>query len=207
MLHRALPGESLQPKAATLGAGLSSSRRVRAVTLSTTGSHCGMKTEGALTMRFSGIRNLSVRCVVTSLKLGPGCRFPGRRRKLAGPGPRNRRLPVFATRPSGPSPSYSARRKERALPIVHDEFRRLFPEGSLASVALLRFTGHDQHKSIASSKGTIYHRTVTCVLTVCLRKRTGAVGIFGGRKSCELLAWALVFRITIRTRLRCGSVP
>ena len=144
-----------------------------------------MKTEGALAMRFSGMRNLSVRCVVPAGKLGPGCRFPGRRRKLAATCPRSRRLPAFATRPSGPSPSYRTRRKERVLPIVHDEFRRLFLEGSLASVALLRFTGHDQHKSIASSKGTIYHRTVTRVLTVCLRKRTGATTGFRSSNHCS----------------------
>lgn len=131
--------------------------------------------EGALESVFQGIRNLSVRCVVPCCKLGPGCRFPGRRRKLAAACLRSRPpLDFFAIRPSGPSPSYSARRKERALPIVHDEFRRLFLEGALASVALLRFTGHDQDKSIASPNGTIYHRTVTSVLTLCLRKRTGA---------------------------------
>ena len=130
-----------------------------------------MKTEGALAMRFSGMGNLSVRCVVTSCKLGPGCRFPGRRQKLAAPCPRSRAPLVFATQPSGPSPSYRTRRKERALPIVHDEFRRLFLEGLLASIALLRFTGHDQHKPIAGSSGTIYHRTVSSVLTVCLTKR------------------------------------
>ena len=130
-----------------------------------------MKTEGALAMRFSGMGNLSVRCVVTSCKLGPGCRFPGRRQKLAAPCPRSRAPLVFATQPSGPSPSYRTRRKERALPIVHDEFRRLFLAGLLASIALLRFTGHDQHKPIAGSSGTIYHRTVSSVLTVCLTKR------------------------------------
>jgi hypothetical protein len=124
-----------------------------------------LKKEGALESVFQGIRNLSVRCVITSCKLGPGCRFPGRGRKLAAICPRIRSPFVFATRPFGPSPSYRTRRKERALPIVHDEFRRLFLEGLLASIALLRFTGHDQHKPIAVSDGTIYHRTVSSVLT------------------------------------------
>jgi hypothetical protein len=41
----------------------------------------------------------------------------------------------------------------------------------LASIALLRFTGQDQHKAIAVSKGINYHRTVTSVLTGCLTSR------------------------------------
>jgi len=48
---------------------------------------------------------------------------------------------------------------------------RLFLEGLLASIALLRFTGQDQHKAIAVSKGINYHRTVTSVLTGCLTSR------------------------------------
>jgi hypothetical protein len=78
-------------------------------------------------------------------------------RKLAAIDPRIRPLFAFFTQPFGPSPSYRTRRKGRALPILHDEFRRLFLEGSLASVALLRFTGHDRNKSIAVSNGTIYY--------------------------------------------------
>jgi hypothetical protein len=48
---------------------------------------------------------------------------------------------------------------------------RLFLEGLLASIALLRFTGHDQHIAIAVSKGINYYRTVTSVLTGCLTSR------------------------------------
>ena|SRR5437588_4797188 len=99
---------------------------------------------------------------------GRGTAFRAVGESLRQPCPRIRSPLAFASRPSGPSPSYRTRRKERALPIVHDEFRRLFLEGSLASVALLRFTGHDQHKPIAGSNGTIYHRAVASVLTVCL---------------------------------------
>ena len=123
------------------------------------------KTEGALESVFQGIRNLSVRCVIPTCKLGPGCRFPDRGRKLAAICPRIRSPFEFAARPFGPSPSYRTRRKERALPIVHDEFRRLFLEGLLASIAPLRFTGHDQHKPFAVFDETIYHRTVRSVLT------------------------------------------
>src|SRR5439155_1262857 len=52
--------------------------------------------EGALKGVFQGIRKLSVRCVVTSGKPGPGHRLP------------------FV----GPEPSYRTRPEEHALPIV-----------------------------------------------------------------------------------------
>ena len=56
---------------------------------------------------FQAWRNLSVRCVVTSCKPGPGCRLPW----------------------SGPVPGYRTRREEQhALPIVRDEFRPAIPQ-------------------------------------------------------------------------------
>jgi hypothetical protein len=48
----------------------------------------------------------------------------------------------------------------------------------LASIALLRFTGQDQHKAIAVSKGINYHRTVTSVLTGCLTSRAHPTLLF-----------------------------
>ena len=52
---------------------------------------------------------------------------------------------LFASLHGHPGPARDAP-EERALPIVHDEFRRPFLEGLLASIALLRFAGHDQNK-------------------------------------------------------------
>jgi hypothetical protein len=58
-----------------------------------------------------------------------------------------------------------------------DEFRPANPRiGLLASRARLRFTGHDQHKTIAGPGERIYHRTVNSVLTVCLSQGAHPTG-------------------------------
>jgi hypothetical protein len=79
-----------------------------------------MKNEGALKTRFSQAwRNLSVRCVITACKPGPGYRFP-----------------------VGSGPGYRTRRKKHALPTSSAmSSGRLFLDGVLASIARLRFTG------------------------------------------------------------------
>jgi hypothetical protein len=74
------------------------------------------KTEGALGSVFQGMRNLSVRCVITSCKLGPGCRFPDRGRKLATICPRSRSPLVFPSRPFGPSPTIGRAGKNAPCP-------------------------------------------------------------------------------------------
>jgi hypothetical protein len=60
---------------------------------------------------------------------------------------------------------------KRALPIVAMSSGRLFLSGLLASIARLRFTDDSQLIGVASANGSIYHRTVTCLLTVCLIER------------------------------------
>ena len=62
------------------------------------------KCEGPRNAFFQAWRNLSVRCVITSDKPGPGCRFT-----------------------VGSEPGYRTRRKKHALPIVRDEFRPAIP--------------------------------------------------------------------------------
>ena len=62
------------------------------------------KCEGPRNAFVQAWRNLSVRCVLTSDKPGPGCRFT-----------------------VGSEPGYRTRRKKHALPIVRDEFRPAIP--------------------------------------------------------------------------------
>jgi hypothetical protein len=64
----------------------------------------GTKCEGPRNAFVLAWRRLSVRCVITSDKPGPGCRFT-----------------------VGPEPGYRTRRKKHALPIVRDEFRPAIP--------------------------------------------------------------------------------
>jgi hypothetical protein len=75
--------------------------------------------------------------------------------------------PSHRARPSYAGVSRGARPTHRL-----DEFRTGYSSiGMLASRARLRFTGRDQHKAIARSDGSIYHRIVTSVLTGCLSPR------------------------------------
>src|SRR5437660_5395191 len=74
--------------------------------------------------------------------------------------------------PSGPAQAIGRAGRNAPCPSSTMSSGRLFLEGLLASIALLRFTGHDQHKAIAVSKGINYHRTVTSVLTGCLTSRS-----------------------------------
>lgn len=60
-------------------------------------------------------------------------------------------------------------REVDALTHRLNEFRTGYSlNGLLASIARLRFTGHPQIKTVAPGNGTIYHRTVANLLTVCL---------------------------------------
>ena len=90
--------------------------------------------------------SLSVRCVVSSGKSGPG-----------------RRLPLV-----GPGSGYRTRQEEHALPIVRDKFRLLL-DGLFASIARLRFTD-DASIQLFGSEERIYHRMVNSVLTGCLSR-------------------------------------
>ena len=67
---------------------------------------------------------------------------------LSKPGPECR-IPV------GSEPGSRTRRMSHALPIVRDEFGRLFPNGLLASIARLCFTGtislRQLHQTMESS--------------------------------------------------------
>ena len=76
-----------------------------------------------------------------------------------------------ASRWSGPAQAIGRAGRNAPCPSSTMSSGRLFLEGLLASIALLRFTGQDQHKAIAVSKGINYHRTVTSVLTGCLTSR------------------------------------
>src|SRR5258706_978639 len=83
------------------------------------------------------------------------------------------RSPVASVlRPSAPAQAIGRAGRNAPCPSSTMSSGRLFLEGLLASIALLRFTGHDQHKAIAVSKGINYHRTVTSVLTGCLTSRS-----------------------------------
>ena len=102
--------------------------------------------EGALERVFEGMRKLSVRCVVTAGKPGPGHRLP------------------FV----GPEPGCRTRQEEHALSIITDQFRSAIPQRGARQHCPLPLHRHGQHKTIAQSEGTIYHRTVNSALTVCL---------------------------------------
>ena len=105
--------------------------------------------EGALECVFEGMRELSIRCVVTAGKPGPGHRLP------------------FV----GPEPSCRTRQKEHALSIIADQFRPAIPQRGARQHCPLPLHRHGQHKAIAQSEGRVYHRTVNSVLTVCLTGR------------------------------------
>jgi hypothetical protein len=84
-----------------------------------------MKNEGALRMRFRGMRNLSVRCVVTSF-------YPRARSAFR----------------SGGCRGIEHAGKNVLCPSSAMSSGRLFLDGSLASVARLRFTGITSLKSL-----------------------------------------------------------
>ena len=97
-----------------------------------------MKNEGALRMRLGGMTE----------SIGPMCRHI-----FLPPGPS--RFPV------GWVPGYKTRRKERALPIVRDEFRPVIPRRGARQRCPSPLHRHHQLKIIAPAKGTIYYRMVT----------------------------------------------
>ena len=80
--------------------------------------------------------------------------------------------------PSGPAQAIGRDGRNTPCPSSTMSSGRLFLEGLLASIALLRFTGHDQHIAIAVSKGINYYRTVTSVLTGCLTSRAHPTLLF-----------------------------
>jgi len=107
-----------------------------------------MKNEGALRSVFSGMtESIGPMCRHICLPLG--------------------RVPF----PVGPLPGYRTRRKERALPIVRDEFRPAIPRRVARQHCPSPLHRHHQLKTIAASKEMIYHRTVNSLLTVCLTHR------------------------------------
>ena len=120
-----------------------------------------MKNEGALRMRF--IRHDGIyRSDVSSFLFTPGACPAFRSGRCQGIGQAGKNLPC-------PSSAMSSGRP--------------FLDGLLASTARLRFNRHDQHKTIAASKGMIYHRTANSLLTVCLTrgdKRSSPVFTHGG---------------------------
>src|SRR5271165_1352930 len=69
---------------------------------------------------------------------------------------------------SGPGQAIGRAGSNHALPIVHDEFRPAIPQRGARQHCPPPLHRHPQLKSIAASKGIIYHRTVTTLLTVCL---------------------------------------
>ncbi len=69
---------------------------------------------------------------------------------------------------SGPGQAIGRAGSNHALPIVHDEFRPAIPQRGARQHGPSPLHRHPQLKSIAASKGIIYHRTVTSLLTVCL---------------------------------------
>jgi hypothetical protein len=78
-------------------------------------------------------------------------------------------LPLGLARfPVEPVSGYRTRRKEHALPIVRDEFRPAIPRRVARQHCPSPLHRHHQLKTIAASKEIIYHRTVPCLLTVCL---------------------------------------
>ena len=70
--------------------------------------------------------------------------------------------------PMAPNPGPRTRREDRALLIVQMSSGRLFLDRVARQHCPSPLHRHAQHKAIAGSKGTIYHRTVTSVLTGCL---------------------------------------
>jgi hypothetical protein len=70
--------------------------------------------------------------------------------------------------PIAPDPGLRTRREERALLIVPMSSGWLFLDRVARQHCPSPLHQHAQHNSIAGSKGTNYHRTVGCVLTVCL---------------------------------------
>jgi hypothetical protein len=107
-----------------------------------------MKNEGALGCVFSGMRNLSVRCVITSFNPGPHPAF--RSGRSQGIGHTGKYMP-------SPSSAMSS--------------GRLFLGRLLASIAHLRFTSICELTMIAPRTKITYHRTVTNLLTGCLTNR------------------------------------
>ena len=142
-----------------------------------------MKNEGALAGVFSGMRNLSVRCVLPAGKLGPGCRLPTPGESCRRPCPRIRAAIGLHGGANGPSPSYRTRWEERALPIVRDEFRPAIPRRVARQQSPLPLHRHGQDKPLVASGQSKYHRTVDSVLTVCLTKRGNR------RSSCSVRAF------------------
>jgi len=103
-----------------------------------------MKNEGALTKRF--FRHAGIyRSDVLSLLVNLGWSAASR---------------------SGPTQAIGRAGRNTPCPSSTMSSGRLFLDGLLASIARLRFTGQDQHKTIAASKGINYHRTVNSLLTV-----------------------------------------
>jgi len=72
---------------------------------------------------------------------------------------------------SGPGQALERAGSKHALPIVTMSSGRLFLNGLLASIAPSLLHRQNQIKSIAASKGIIYHRTVNSLLTGCLTER------------------------------------
>ncbi|MBV8863884.1 MAG: hypothetical protein JO210_00630 [Acidobacteriaceae bacterium] len=68
----------------------------------------------------------------------------------------------------GSGPGDRTRRKVHVLPIVRDEFRPAIPQRVARQQGPPPLHRHHQLKTIAASKEIIYHRTVNCLLTVCL---------------------------------------
>jgi hypothetical protein len=164
-----------------------------------------MKKEGALESVFSGMRNLSVRCVLPAGKLGPGCRLPAPRESCRRPCPRIRAAFGFHGGVNGPSPSYRTRWEERALPIVRDEFRPAIPRRVARQQSPLPLHRHRQHKAIAASGPRPYHRTVDSVLTVCLTKRGNPMQNHGGHASGQHFDSALAEPSPLRHVFEIGA--
>jgi hypothetical protein len=105
-----------------------------------------MKNEGALKMRFlrhGGINRSDVSSHLVNPGRGPACR-------------------------SGPGQAIGRAGRNTPCPIVRDEFRPAIPQRVARQHCPPPLHRHHQLKSIAASKGIIYHRTVTSLLTVCL---------------------------------------
>ena len=119
---------------------------------------------------YQASRNLSVRCVLTSCKLGPGYRLPAPNERSTRPCPRIKAVLRSRYEANGPSPSYRTRREVRALPIVHDEFRPAIPRRVARQHCPSPLHRRSQNKSIALANGRNYHRLVSSLLTVCLNR-------------------------------------
>jgi hypothetical protein len=101
-----------------------------------------------------------------------GMRFPGMAESI-GPMCHSDVNPWGVSRfPVGPLPGYRTRREEHALLIVPDEFRPAIPRRVARQQGPLLFHRQIQTKSIAVRLGIIYHRTVDCLLTFCLTRRS-----------------------------------